>query len=124
MMVPGSNLLNMAMRVIAKQHFEYYRFQSRTPNSIGLDVPSYYPAQCLSGSAQPVPREMMEQMGLDMQRTYFNFYVSAPIIDIERDVSGDQIMFNGQTFQCLSVTPWGAIDGWNAVLAVRVVADA
>ena len=120
MLVPGSNLLKTAFRVIAKQCFNYYRFQSKTPNSIGLDVVTYAPPACMTGSVQPAPRALLEQMGLDLQKTYYNFYMPFPVQDIERDVTGDQIVFNGQTFQCLSSTPWGAIDGWNAVLAVRI----
>lgn len=121
MRVPGSNILNKALTVISKQTFNYYQFRAREPNAIGLDVAQYYPVQILQGSAQPAPRELIEQMGLDLQRTYFNFYVSRAILDVDRDVSGDQMFFNGQTFQCLSITPWGSIDGWNAVLAVRIV---
>jgi hypothetical protein len=119
-MIPGSNILNMALRVISKQCFDYYKFMSRTKQPNGQFLATYYAPQNLSGSVQPVPRELFEEMGLDLQRTYMNFFVSQDIIDVKRDVSGDQFFFAGRTFQCLSITPWIAIDGWNQVLAVVI----
>lgn len=120
MKVPGSNLLRQATRVIAQQQFDYYQFRSREPNAIGLDVTTYNPVQILRGSVQPLDRKIAEQMGLDLQETYYHFYISHKIIDVDRDVSGDQFFFNGYSFQCLSITPWGNIDGWNKVLAIRL----
>lgn len=119
-MIPGSNILSMALRVIGKQCFQYYAYTSRTLNSIGLYDAIYAPPIPLSGSVQPVPRDLYERYGLDFQRNYINVYLQRSVIDVSRDVSGDQIVFNGVTYQCLSKTPWDAIDGWDAVLCVQV----
>lgn len=119
-MIPGSNILNMAMRIVGKQSFDYYAFLSRTPNSVGQDIATYASPVTLQGSVQAVPRTLYQQYGLDFQRNYINIYASQTIIDVSRDVSGDQILFNGNTYQCVSVTPWNAIDGWNAVLCVQL----
>jgi hypothetical protein len=119
-MIPGANILSMAMSVIGKSSFSYLAFASRTPNAIGQDVTKYEPPVTLQGSVQPVPRSLYQQYGLDFQRNYLNVYVSKAVLDVERDVSGDMIVFNGNSYQCLSVTPWVAIDGWNAVLCVQV----
>jgi hypothetical protein len=67
-----------------------------------------------------VPRELFDRYGLDFQRSYVNVYLQRGVIDVARDVAGDQIVFNGVTYQCLSKTPWDAIDGWDAVLCVQV----
>ena len=120
-MIPGQNILNMALSVIAPSSFQYYAFLSRTPNDIGQDVTSYAEPVTLLGSVQPVPRNLFEAYGLDFQRSYVNVYVSKGILDIARDVSGDQIQFNGFTYQCLSITDWQPIDGWDQVLCVKVV---
>ena len=121
-MIPGANILSMALTAIGKSSFSYLAFVSRTPNSIGQDIASYAPAATLQGSVQPVPRSLYQQYGLDFQRNYINVYVSKAVIDVTRDVSGDMIAFNGNSYQCLSVTPWVAIDGWNSVLCVQAPA--
>ncbi len=119
-MIPGANILATALQIIGKSSFTYYAFSSRTPNDIGQDVTCYAPQVTLQGSVQPIPRSLFQQYGLDFQRNYINVYVSKNVIDVARDVSGDQIVFNGNTYQCVSVTPWVSIDGWNAVLCVQV----
>jgi hypothetical protein len=120
MTIPGNNLLSMALTLIGRQQFTYKRFQSRTPNSIGEDVTTYYSPQTLSGSVQPVPRELFERYGLQFQSSYINVYVSKGVLDVTRDMSGDQIVFNCITYNVLSTTPWVAIDGWDAVLCIQV----
>ncbi len=119
-MIPGSNLLNLAFSVIAKQSVIYYKALGRALNNVGQDVTTYAAGASLLGSFQPVPRNLYQQFGLDLQRSYFNFYVSADLIDLGRDVSGDQIVFNNQRYQCESATDWYSIDGWKAVLCVLI----
>lgn len=92
-MIPGSNLLEIALQVIAPQAFRYYAFIERVTNSIGLDIASYAEPMSLNGSVQPVPRSMMDILGLDMQKNYINVFVSRDVIDIGRDVSGDYLVF-------------------------------
>lgn len=123
MSVPGSNLLSMATRLIAKQSFEYHAFQCREPNYIGQDVTVFATPVTLLGSIQPVPRSLYQEYGLDFQRNYVNVYVSQDVTDISRDVAGDRIGFQGKAYECLSKTPWFGIDGWDAILAVEVPVD-
>lgn len=119
-MIPGSNLLNLALTVIGRQWFDYYRFKSRAPNRVGLDVTIYELPVNLSGSVQPVLRELYEKFELDLQRDYMTFYVSKDVMDVARDVSGDQMFFNGKIYQCMSITNWFPMDGWVPVLCVAV----
>ncbi len=121
--IPGGNILNTALRVIARQPFDYYAFVSRTTNVVGNDVANYADPLSLTGSVQPVPRNLYANMGLDFQKNYLNFFVERNIIDITRDVSGDYFIFNGRKFQCLSKTAWYAMDGWDQVLTVEVEPD-
>ena len=120
MSYPGSNILNQAMRVISRQNFTYYPFAERTVNSVGVFQPTYGQPVPAQGSAQPVPKRLYEQMGLDLTKTYFNFYVPQSVIDINRDVSSDYFVFQGNTYTCESITPWFGIDGWVQVLAILV----
>lgn len=117
-MIPGSNILNMALTLIAKQSVNYYRFLSRSTNSVGQYVAVYDAAQIVVGSFQAVPRQLYQQYGLDLQKSYSTFYTSNDILDIERNVSGDQIGYAGRRYQVESDNDWYAQDGWKGVLCV------
>jgi E217 collar protein gp28 len=119
-MIPGSNLLNQALSVIASQTISYIAFVSRSKNINSVWVPTYATPVNIQGSIQPVPRTLMMELGLDLQRHYVNIYVSNKVIDIRRDVSSDQFKFQGTTYQAISLTRWFGVDGWNQVLAVEV----
>jgi len=118
--IPGSNLLSAAQTVIAKQSFTYYKFKSRTTNEIGEDVAEYCPPVRVQGSIQPVPRNLYQAYGLEFQSNYINVYAPRKFIDVTRDVSGDQVVFQGRKYQVLSATPWHGIDGWDQILCVQV----
>ena len=120
MSVPGCNLLSMASRIIAQKSFTYLQYLSRSTNGIGMQVPVYASPVTLRGSIQPIPRELMMTLGLDLTKHYENIYVSNRLIDIRRDVSSDKFQFDGATFQGLSMTKWIDLDGWNAILVVEV----
>jgi hypothetical protein len=122
-MIPGQNLLNMALTVIAKQSITYYSVKARNINSVGQTVTWYNPGIVVLGSFQPVPRALYMVYGLDLQKDYYTFYASKNIIDLGRDATGDQIAFNGDRFQVESANDWYALDGWKGVLCVRVGAD-
>lgn len=122
-MIPGQNILNMALSVIAKQQVTYYRFAGRALNSIGQDITTYNSPIFVVGSWQPVPRTLYYQYGLDLQKDYFTFYTSNNVIDVGRDVSGDQIAFNGQRYQCESNNDWFQLDGWKGILCVHIGND-
>lgn len=120
MSIPGANILSMALTAIARQSFQYYSFADRTVQPNGQYLATYNAPVILTGSAQPLTHELVREYGLDFERNYYNFYVSQSLIDLQRDVSGDQIQFACNTYQCLKVTPWFGIDGWVAVLCVQV----
>jgi hypothetical protein len=119
--IPGSNLLNSALGVIASQSVDYYKFASRATNTIGMEVSTYDSPIVIFGSFQPINSAMYEEYGLDLSRTYANFYSSNNIISVDRDVSGDYLIFQGDKYQCESNTKWFGIDGWNAVLVVKTI---
>lgn len=122
--VPGSNLLNLALSVIAKQTLTYYQATGRTLNAVGQEITTYASPVTVMGSFQPVPRILYEKYGLDFQKSYFTFYASVNLIDIQRDVSADQIAFGSQRYQCLSSNDWFAVDGWKGILCVLIAGAA
>lgn len=120
MAIPGGNILKMAQRVIASQTVAYHQFLCREPNEVGQQVAKYAQAVTLKGSFQAVPRTLYQTLGLEFNKNYINFYVSKALIDIERNVSGDQLSFMGKKYQVESATDWMGMDGWVAVLCVQI----
>lgn len=121
--VPGSNLLKKAFKVISKDTFIYRQFDSRDTNSIGIDVPAYKPDVTLKGSIQAVPRRLYQQHGLDWKKHYITIYSSDTIEGVNRDTSGDRVIFDGKLFQVLDETDWTPIDGWDGVMCIEVSND-
>jgi len=121
--IPGQNLLNMCLTVIAQQTIQYYQFESRALNAVGQDITTYQSVVNIVGSWQPVPRNLYEQYGLDLQKDYFTFYSSNNLLDITRDVSGDQVQFNNRRYQVESANDWYQLDGWKGVLCVGLGDD-
>lgn len=120
MSVPGMNILSMALSVIASQPITYLAYVSRSTNTIGLQNAVYAAPVTINGSIQPVQRELMETLGLDLQRNYQRIFVPNQIIDIGRDVTSDKFQFQGVTYQGLSLTKWIGVDGWNECLVIEV----
>lgn len=118
--IPGQNILNMALTVIRRQTVQYYRYSTRSLNSVGQNVTVYLPVINIVGSWQPVPKSMYMSYGLDLQKEYFTFYTSNDVLDIGRDVSGDQIVFMSRRYQCQSDVEWFKLDGWKAILCVYI----
>ena len=119
-MIPGQNILNMALTIIARQTITYYQYDSRSINSVGQNVTTYKAPISITGSWQPVPRHLYMVYGLDLQKEYFTFYTSNDLLDVQRDVSGDQVVFGGSRYQCESNNDWYKLDGWKAILCVRI----
>lgn len=119
-MIPGGNLLNLAMTAIAKQQLSYAAYTGRTVASNGDYVDTYAAAATVYGSIQPVKRSLYEQMGLDFQKNYHNIFVPQNIADVGRARSSDKFVYNGITFQVLSNEPWFQMDGWDQTLCVEV----
>lgn len=120
MPIPGQNLLNMAFSLIAKQAVQYYQYASRSSNAVGQDITVYEDPVAMFGSLQAVPKNLYEFYGLDLQKSYCTFYCSSDILDIARDVSGDQLTYNGRRYQVESNNDWYAQDGWKGVLVVDI----
>ena len=120
MSVTGSNLLNRAFNLISKNEVIYREASSRTINEIGNDITSFAPDVVITGSVQAVPRNVYQIYGFDLQKNYINFFTSNAAVDLQRDVTGDFIIFGGHTYQLISVTSWYQMDGWNEIKGVQI----
>lgn len=135
MIVPGSNLLAMALRVIASQVAVNY-FQEvmpRTRQSNGVYLSTYNaPVTMLKQSVQPVNRDRYQALGLDFMKTYVMWYVPNLEFDaVKRNQGGDVIewpvtqagaLIPGQTgrYQLDGDNPWQQQDNWASARCVLI----
>jgi hypothetical protein len=134
MAVPGSNLLAMALTVIASQPCNYLQWLSQATGPTGLSTSTYAaPVTVLKGSVQAVDRSRYEQLGLDRQKSYVTWYVPNVVVQSIRanpDGNGDVIEFpvdktgallpGARRYQIISDTPWNVQDKWVRVLGVDI----
>lgn len=116
MNIPGSNLLNTALRLIQSQIVQYFKFSSRVENDVGQYIPVYDLPVQVRGSFQAVPRNLYEQYELDFSKNYATFYTSDDILSLDRDRTGDYILYANKRWKCESDNNWRAMDGWRGIL--------
>ena len=68
-------------------------------------------------------RRKFVHLGLDFAKSYAYFFISRNFIDLNRDVSADQLGFQGRRYQIQSNTKWYHIDGWLQILSVDIGLD-
>jgi hypothetical protein len=124
MIVPGSNLLAMALGVIGQQSVQWSRYIGMTTTTAGVERPTWADPVTISGSLQPVDTSLLQQLGLDWTRNYVTFFAPAEFREIERDQSSDRITYGGRTYQVVSKTAWWQQDGWEKVICVEVPPNA
>lgn len=120
MMVPGSNLLKIAQKLIRFQSVDYYKATGRTMNAARQWVPTYGAATQLQASVQAVSRKTYAQLGLNLNAYYVNIFASLDLIDLARDSSGDKFIYNGDEYKMAQGENWHAQDGWATCLATKV----
>ena len=120
MIVPGSNLFRIAGRVIRYQKVIYYEYLRSDTDAVGQLISVFKDPVDIKGSFQPVKRSLYQQNGLNFAKDYANFYSDNNLLGVDRDYSGDEVVFNGARFKIESNTPWYKLDGWNACLLVNI----
>lgn len=120
MRVPGDNLLRMALGVIQPQTVGYHAWQSRTADPAGKFVDVYAARVDLSGSMQPVSRDRVQMLGLDLSRSYATLYAASVVNPVSRDRGADRFDYAGRLYAVEGNVNWFAQDGWNGVLLVDV----
>ncbi|WP_058913336.1 phage collar protein [Entomohabitans teleogrylli] len=114
-MIPGINLLNVALGVIGSQPVEYYRDTGvsvtlengvvRRKYAAGVTIP-----KC---SVQAVSRDSADRRGLDVNADYVEWFVPRDIVGLGRDKSGDEIEWDGRRWKIIGhYENWAGQDGW------------
>jgi len=120
MIIPGSNLLNIALGVIGTQSVLWRQATGRTENRLGQWITAYADPVPVKGSMQSVDRMKYQTLGLDLAKSYYNLYISQPIEGIARGESPDLIDYNGRRHEVVNVLDWSPQDGWRGVMVVDV----
>lgn len=119
-MIPGSNLLAAASRVIRFQPLPYRTAAGRTVNALRQYVSAWNPATEIRASVQMVSRRHYTQLGLDFQQNYIKVFASVDLLDLKRNSTGDQFLWGGRTYQIESNNTWFLQDGWASCIAIDV----
>lgn len=115
-MIPGVNLLNIALTAIAPQPGQWLRFTGNTTNSQGQDIPSYADPVTVTGSFQSIDAETIQQMGLNVTARHRVFYTTSPIEVTDRSTSPDLLIFYGRIYQASGEIDWIKQDGWRGIV--------
>lgn len=117
MIVPGSNLLGMALNLIRPQTVDFYEDIGRIKSPDGEYVTQLANKLTIDRcSVQAVDRDKYHDLGLSASRSYFVWYVMRDVKGVERGKSGDVVEFQGRRYQISSDRPWFGMDGWDGSL--------
>lgn len=119
-MIPGINLLDIALTAIEPQSGEWTRFIGNAENSQGQDVPTYAPMEIVSGSFQSTDAQTVQMLGLDVTAKHRTFYTKSPIAITDRNTSPDLLTFYGRKYQVVGELDWINQDGWKGVVLVDI----
>jgi hypothetical protein len=119
MLVPGSNLLNLAHSLIGFQTITLYRNQATVNGADGVNEPIYQPPVTVKCSVQEVPTNFYQLLGLDLLKDYLLIYSSVEMKDLRRDKCPDALDFNGFRYVVESNVDWRSQDGWAASVCVN-----
>lgn len=119
-MIPGANLLGMALRHIQPQTLQLRAFVSRTENTAGDTVATFAAPVDIQGSMQPVDKKLYQELGLNLSKNYSTLWVFGTVQPTARDRDGDLVMFDGKTWQCESDRNWSGVGEYRRVLCVEV----
>lgn len=122
MIIPGANLLRMALGVIAPQPVMFFKWASRTQNAIGNWTNTYAAGVSVPlSSVQAISRDRYQMLGLDASRDYISWFVdSAQVLPVARDATADQFQWGGKRYDVQKVTDWLQQDGWKWVIGCAI----
>lgn len=122
-MIPGINLLSIALTAIAAQSGQWIKFLGNTTNDRGQDIPTYAEPAPIVGSFQATDVRTIQAMGLDMTKQYRTLYTSNNVQTVDRGTSPDLLIFYGRKYQVAGEADWFNQDGRKALILVDIGAS-
>lgn len=118
------NLLPIAMSATAilgcNKQFEFYKYTGSKLDEMGRDVPDFAEPVIYTGSIQPVPNRMYEQLGLDLNKNYKTVYSPELMQSIAENIQPDRIVYNSKTFQIIDDKDWYETNGYTKIIMVEI----
>lgn len=112
-------LLNQALRIVQNYPVQYVQFAGNVKGTNGIVSPSYNaPISVNNASVQPLPTQLYQLLGLDMQREYRRVFVSTNALALEGQISSDKFIIDGKEWTIWGNQPWHSYDGWNELIVV------
>lgn len=122
MMIPGANLLQIALGVIQPTSgvtLEVYL--KERDNDFGGTVVEYEPPiPWPMVSVQPVTKEQAQINGLAVNKDYITIWVTKDLTGAYRGKQNDRVTWSGHQWAIMPEQDWMFQDGWVQVLAVRL----
>ena len=116
----GFNTLGLVQSVIGKQSYQLEAWQSRTENSSGYEVDNYSDAVTRHASVQPIDREQIQIMGLELNKVYIEIFDQELVSLLSRSRNPDRIIWQNYYWSPIPQSAdWIEQGGWNRVTAVR-----
>lgn len=120
MLVPGGNILNVALGAVRAQLVGYRAWQSRAPSAAGTLVNTYADRATIAGSIQPIGRTRAQMMGLDLSKSYAMLYAPGGQSPVSARRGADRFDYGGRQYDAVNQDDWVNQDGWNGLLLVDV----
>lgn len=121
-MIPGINLLNLALGAIQSQQVQWRRHIGTVENSMGQRVPAYDVPRAVSGSLQSIDSTKLQMMGLDLKKTYRTLFTTQLMQTAQPGTSPDQVSYGGRLYNVTTegMADWGLQDGWYRYLLIDI----
>lgn len=122
MMVPGSNLLNMALGVIQPTRGATVKeYLGEVDNAFGGTEVSYRdPKPLVNVSIQPMTKQQVQVSGLAVNKTYIQIWVSQSVQGAYRGRQNDIVTWAGYDWEVQPDSDWLIQDGWVRIIAVKL----
>lgn len=91
----GFNTLGLVQSVIGKQAYQLEAWEGRSENVNGYEVDVYSDAVTRHASVQPIDREQMQIMGLDLDKVYIEIFDQELVGLLSRSQNPDRIIWQG-----------------------------
>lgn len=118
------NVLIPAMAATAilgcNKKFQFYKYLGHIIDDMGRDVPNFDEPVTYTGSVQPVPNRLYEQLGLDLDKNYKTIFSPQLMKSLAEDIQPDRIVYESRTFQIVENKNWYETNGYTKVLMVEL----
>lgn len=127
------NILELALRVIPKNSFQYRHFLGGTPSDIGIVAQGYdetwtngyglvQPGIISSFGGNNVSEKEYSDLGMDWSKRSCTVWVrNADLHASVNNNSPDQVKYQGRIYNVINVSDWEEYNGWQRVYCQELV---